>query len=40
MAYINDYEYYENSGVNPTNENQGSYQFVSLEDIVNNLRQF
>lgn len=36
MAYITDYQYYENGGVNPTNSNWGSYQFVSLDDIVNN----
>ena len=36
MPYITDYNYYENEGANPTNENWGSYQFVSLSDIVNN----
>ena len=36
MAYITDYQYYENGGVNPTNSNWGSYQFVSLDDIVTN----
>ena len=36
MAYINDYAYYENSGTNPTDSNWGSYQFVSLAEIVNN----
>lgn len=36
MAYINQKKYYTNDGVNPTNTNWGSYQFVSLEDIVNN----
>ena len=37
MAYINDYTYYENTG-NPftEQENWGSYQYVSLDDIVNN----
>ena len=37
MAYINDYTYYENTG-NPQTEqaNWGSYQYVSLYDIVNN----
>ena len=34
MAYITDYQYYENSQQVPTN--WGSYQYVSLEDIVNN----
>ena len=36
MAYISQYQYYENGGVNPQDENWGSYQYVSLEDIVNN----
>tara|TARA_R110000764_G_scaffold12618_1_gene36886 strand:- start:117 stop:1040 length:924 start_codon:yes stop_codon:yes gene_type:complete len=36
MAYITQYQYYENGGVSPANENWGSYQYVSLEDIVNN----
>ena len=36
MAYITDYQYYENEGTNPTNSNWGSYQFVSLDDIVTN----
>jgi len=36
MAYINDYAYYENSGTNPNDANWGSYQYVSLADIVNN----
>ena len=36
MAYINDYAYYENSGTAPTDSNWGSYQYVSLADIVNN----
>ena len=36
MAYINDYAYYANSGTAPTNANWGSYQYVSLADIVNN----
>lgn len=36
MAYINQKKYYTNDGVNPTNANWGSYQYVSLEDIVNN----
>tara|TARA_R100000935_G_scaffold22957_1_gene42213 strand:+ start:407 stop:1330 length:924 start_codon:yes stop_codon:yes gene_type:complete len=36
MAYINDYAYYANSGTNPTDANWGSYQYVSLADIVNN----
>lgn len=36
MAYITQYQYYENGGSNPENQNWGSYQYVSLEDIVNN----
>ena len=36
MAYINDYAYYANSGAAPTDANWGSYQYVSLSDIVNN----
>ena len=36
MAYISQYQYYTNNGVNPTDANWGSYQYVSLQDIVNN----
>jgi hypothetical protein len=36
MAYLTDYQYYENGGLNFENENWGSYQYVSLNDIVNN----
>jgi len=36
MAYISQYQYYENNGTNPTDANWGSYQYVSLQDIVNN----
>lgn len=36
MAYLNGYQYYENSGNIPENENWGNYQYISLEDIVNN----
>ena len=36
MAYINQKKYYTNDGVNPTDANWGSYQYVSLEDIVTN----
>lgn len=36
MAYITDYEYYTNGGIAPENINHGSYQYVSLADIVNN----
>ncbi len=38
MAYINQQKYYTNDGVNPTDENWGSYQYVSLEDIVKNFQ--
>lgn len=36
MAYITDYAYYTNNGVAPVDTNHGSYQYVSLADIVNN----
>lgn len=36
MAYLNGYQYYNNSGNVPTDENWGSYQYVSLNDVVNN----
>lgn len=40
MALYNEYkagrEYHENNGLNPTDKNWGSYQYVSLFDIVNN----
>jgi hypothetical protein len=36
MAYITQEKYYENSGVAPVDANWGSYQYVSLQDIVNN----
>jgi len=36
MPYISDYKYYENEGVAPEDSNWGSYQYVSLFDIVNN----
>jgi len=36
MAYISQYEYYDNNGANPQDKNWGSYQYVSLFDIVNN----
>ena len=36
MAYISQYKYYENDGVNPLDSNWGSYQYISLQDIVNN----
>lgn len=36
MGYISQYQYYENGGTNPTDANWGSYQYISLQDIVNN----
>lgn len=36
MAYMTQYEYYENNGNQPQDKNWGSYQYVSLQDIVNN----
>lgn len=36
MAYLTGYQYYENAGNVPEGENWGSYQYISLEDIVNN----
>lgn len=36
MAYISQLQYYENGGNAPTDANWGSYQYVSLYDIVNN----
>jgi len=36
MAYLTGYQYYENAGNSPENENWGTYQYVSLKDIVNN----
>ena len=36
MSYISQHQYYENGGATPEDENWGSYQYVSLYDIVNN----
>jgi hypothetical protein len=36
MAFLSQYEYYDNNGVQPQDKNWGSYQYVSLFDIVNN----
>ena len=36
MAYISQYQYSENGGAAPEDANWGSYQYVSLYDIVNN----
>ncbi len=38
MPYISQYQYYTNNGNNPTDANWGSYQYVSLFDIVNNFQ--
>jgi len=36
MAYINQRKYYTNDGVAPTDTNWGSYQYVSLDNIMTN----
>jgi len=36
MAYISQYQYYENNGNTPQDANWGSYQYVSLQDIITN----
>lgn len=36
MAYISQYQYYANNGNVPEDANWGSYQYVSLKDIVTN----
>jgi len=36
MAYLTQYQYYENAGASPEDANWGSYQYVSLRDIVTN----
>tara|TARA_R110000868_G_scaffold828_5_gene6255 strand:- start:428 stop:1336 length:909 start_codon:yes stop_codon:yes gene_type:complete len=36
MSYITNYQYYTNNGTIPQDTNWGSYQYVSLFDIVNN----
>ena len=36
MAYINQRKYYTNDGTTPTDSNWGSYQYVSLQDVVKN----
>jgi hypothetical protein len=36
MAYISQYQYYTNNGNTPEDANWGSYQYVSLQDIVTN----
>lgn len=36
MAQITDFEYYENSGNTPNDENWGNYQYIPLKDVINN----
>jgi len=36
MAYLTGYQYYENEGNTPEDLNWGSYQYLSLADVVNN----
>ena len=36
MPYINNYQYYKNNGDIPEDQNWGSYQYVTLSDLVNN----
>lgn len=36
MSYITNYQYYTNNGNVPEDANWGSYQYVSLADIINN----
>ena len=36
MTYINQWQYYTNNGVNPTDANWGSYQYISLDDLMTN----
>jgi hypothetical protein len=38
MAYLSTYQYYENNGNSPEDANWGSYQYVSLQDIVKNFQ--
>ena len=38
MAYINQRKYYTNDGVAPTDNNWGSYQYVSLDNIMTNFQ--
>lgn len=36
MGYMSQYQYYENGGNTPEEENWGSYQYISLADVVTN----
>ena len=38
MSYLNQKKYYTNDGVTPTDSNWGSYQYVSLENIMTNFQ--
>lgn len=38
MAYLSTYQYYDNNGNSPEDANWGSYQYVSLQDIVKNFQ--
>lgn len=38
MAYINQKQYYTNNAVNPTDSNWGSYQYISLTDVMKNFQ--
>lgn len=38
--YITNYQYYQNGGVMPEDANHGSYQYISLADIINNYELF
>jgi hypothetical protein len=40
MEYISNYQYYTNNGNIPEDTNWGSYQYLSLKDIVNNFMLF
>jgi hypothetical protein len=35
-SYIDQREYYSNNGVSPTDDNWGTYQYLLLQDIINN----
>jgi len=40
MPYITNYQYYENGGNVPLDANHGSYQYLTLPDIINNYMLF
>jgi hypothetical protein len=35
MPYLTNYQYYENGGTAPTDANQGSYQYLTIAEIIN-----